>query len=46
MSFSKPFEVHIDVSGFVGPTMLLGATRASLNHYFILRFFLDFFNTS
>jgi len=26
-----------------GPTMLLGAAHAPLNHYFILRIFLEFF---
>jgi hypothetical protein len=30
----------------MGPTMLLGATRAPLNHYFIFRILKENFNTS
>jgi hypothetical protein len=43
--FVNDFDPKMDL-GLEGPTTLLGAARALLNHYFIFKILLEYFNTS
>jgi hypothetical protein len=41
-TFEKQISI-LEIKHWWGPTTLLGATRAPLDHYFILRIFLEYF---